>query len=49
MNLASWIVLAVVIAILGLAVWKTFGKGKKGGCHECSACSHAEGCPHCRK
>ena len=48
MNLASWIILAVVAVILGLAVKLTFVRKRKGSCHECSACSHSEGCPHCR-
>ena len=36
MNLASWIILGIVVAIIGLAVKATFfGKKKRGGCCDC--------------
>lgn len=36
MNLASWIILAVVIAIVALAIRATFFKKKsRGGCCDC--------------
>lgn len=37
MNLASWIILAIVIAVLALAVRATFFKKNKGGCCGCSS------------
>jgi len=45
MNLGSWIVLAIVVAIVGLAIKATFFKKKpRGGCCDVG---DAPGCPSC--
>jgi len=54
MNLASWIILVVVIAIVALAIRATFfKKNRKGGCCDtgdspvtCDAC-HCSSCSSC--
>lgn len=42
MNLASWIILAVVVAVVALAARATFSKGKRGrGCHDAAEVERA--------
>ena len=33
MNVASVIVVGVLLALVGLAVWRNIRKGAQGGCH----------------
>lgn len=49
MNLASWIILGVVIAVVALAARATFSKkGRSASCHGCESChecEHGTSCP----
>lgn len=38
MNLESYIVLAVLVFLLGLAVYKSIKNSKENSCSKCSAC-----------
>jgi len=49
MNLASWVILAVVVLVLGLAVRHTFFSGHAHGacCDTGDAAKHGAGCSGC--
>ncbi len=51
MNLASWIILGILVVIVGLVVRNLFFKKRIDPCAGCTACNEAEAnkasCPAC--
>ena len=50
MNFASWVILAIVLVLIGLAISATFFAKKKGGCCDTGDATMkcpAEGCSAC--
>lgn len=49
MNLIDYILIAVLAAVVGLAIYSTRKRRKKGGgcCGSCSSCSSCAGCGSC--